>query len=550
MAIPQLFKVATEFKFEIGAAVLGANKLQGAVDGISTSADNALFSLKRMGVSAGLSLGFGSGSLLGIASKAVMAFDNLQDSQLKFSTIMAANKDRLTGPIDTFAERMIVARAQLKLLAGDAQKFSLGESELVGTFNLLNAQLLSKGLAGNNFENSRSLSRNFLKASPFLGVDPGLAQGQLLRSIEGGASQGDPLFRRLTGETQSMKEFVGQAKKFNALKPDERLKKLITALQEFTSQTQEIEARTKTIAGSIQTFKNVIGGIDGILIPLGEVLQRAIVRVIRGATEIVSKQGREIFSSIASLINPFVSDLRGTVINLLQIRELGRDLKASGTGLAILGVATGLGHLTKMAMGLKRAPLGAIFGSVAGGFFILGEALKRAGVDAMSLAGVLFRITGIIAGGILLAKFGLLVPILAGLGTVLGAVIPPMLAFLVIFQIFSRAAAIAKVKDMELMPDLLAKSSVLMVRFQSVLGRLSKPLRDLFDMIANSISFLFQKSTILRAGLFLFELFIVSLEGLAYGLNVVTSSVAGFIEMIIKSPQYKNHGFTLLQGAN
>ena len=87
---------------------------------------------------------------------------------------------------------------------------------------------------------------------------------------------------------------------------------------------------------------------------------------------------------------------------------------------------------------------------------------------------------------------------------------------------------------MELMPDLLAKSSVLMVRFQSVLGRLSKPLRDLFDMIANSISFLFQKSTILRAGLFLFELFIVSLEGLAYGLNVVTSSVAGFIEMIIK----------------
>ena len=216
MAIPQLFKVATEFKFEIGAAVLGANKLQGAVDGISTSADNALFSLKRMGVSAGLSLGFGSGSLLGIASKAVMAFDNLQDSQLKFSTIMAANKDRLTGPIDTFAERMIVARAQLKLLAGDAQKFSLGESELVGTFNLLNAQLLSKGLAGNNFENSRSLSRNFLKASPFLGVDPGLAQGQLLRSIEGGASQGDPLFRRLTGETQSMKEFVGQAKKLNA----------------------------------------------------------------------------------------------------------------------------------------------------------------------------------------------------------------------------------------------------------------------------------------------------------------------------------------------
>lgn len=534
MAIPQLFKVATEFKFEIGAAVLGANKLQGAVDGISKSADGALFSLKRMGISAGLSLGFGSSSLLGVASKAIFAFDKLTDQQLKFSTIMAANKDRLTGPIDTFADRMIVARQQLKLLAGDAQKFSLGESELVGTFNLLNAQLLSKGLAGKNFENARSLSRNFLKASPFLGVDPGLARGQLLRSVEGGASRGDPLFRRLTGETQSMKEFVGSAKKFNQLKPHERLNKLISALQEFTSQTEEITARTKTLNGSIRTFKNIVGGIDGILIPLGAVLQKAVVRVIQGATMVVGKEGRVIFESIASMIKPFASDLRGTVINLMQLSKLQQDLKSSSQGLAVLGISTGLGAMFKWMFKIKKIPVAAIFGGLASGVFVVGEAMRRAGVEATSLFGVLIRIGAVLAGGLILAKFGLLIPILTGIGVVASAIIPPMLAFLALFQIFSRAAAIAKVADMAEMPALLAEASVLMVRFQNIIGKLAKPINDIFNAIAESISFLFQKTILMKVGLSIFEGFIGTLEFIGFSIDLATSALSGFIEMMMK----------------
>ena len=152
---------------------------------------------------AAINLGFGGSSVLGALSKAITASEKFRASQIDLSNIIAANRDKLIGPIDDFNARMSVSEQILKRVAKDARTFSLPQQPFVDTTKLLSAQLVTKGLAGPNFQNAIDLSRNFLKSAPTLGVDAGLAQGQLLRLIEGRATRGDTLFNRLSGETDA-----------------------------------------------------------------------------------------------------------------------------------------------------------------------------------------------------------------------------------------------------------------------------------------------------------------------------------------------------------
>lgn len=46
MAAAQIFKVLTEFKFEVASATINASNLQGATDRLASSADKALVSKK------------------------------------------------------------------------------------------------------------------------------------------------------------------------------------------------------------------------------------------------------------------------------------------------------------------------------------------------------------------------------------------------------------------------------------------------------------------------------------------------------------------------
>jgi len=75
---PTAFKVLTEFRFETGAAVISSKKLQDAVDGISQSADDLLFTFQR--VSFGIVGSFISGpggGILGVLATAISSSETL-----------------------------------------------------------------------------------------------------------------------------------------------------------------------------------------------------------------------------------------------------------------------------------------------------------------------------------------------------------------------------------------------------------------------------------------------------------------------------------------
>lgn len=483
MALSTLFKVGTEFRFEVGSALLGMKGLQDQVEKVSSAADQTLVSFQKLGAAAVVNLGFGSGSLLGLLTKAVQTSEMVNDAQLKLSTIMFANRDKFIGPVETFNDRMLVSEKILKRIAKDAKEFSLPEKPLKDLTALLGAQLAGKGLLGKDFENAIRLSRDFLKATPLLGVDAGLATGQLQDLISGNAVKGR-LFERLTAETSAFQPFQkGGTKAFNALPAAKRLEVLSKGLRQFTSATAEVQARTRTLTSSMQRLKNILSGLDGIIKPLGDAVRVPIVNLINNVSEIMDKEFRVVFANLAKIIKPLVSDVRGLTINLLQLRRAIDDVRAASTALVFVGLASFLLKLAfiRKALLFVGISLGRVIGFVTPFIFNL-----------RNLA-LIFKVVSFSARTFL----------------------APMALLFGVFQIISRAIAIAKVRDLEALPAILAKFSELAARAFRALRAIFGPFIEIIDFIAQKIAFLFQKSTLLKIAFPVLEGFVTILEGIA-----------------------------------
>jgi len=482
MAANQAFKVLTEFKFETGQAVLNAGKLQQATDKISQSADSALFSLKKLGFGLVADFGLGASSALGVFSQALNASENFLQNQLTISNIISANMQNLTGDIGTFNDRMMVSKNILKDISKDARKFGLNENELAGQTKQLAALLVPKGLAGDNFSNARDISRNFLKSAPTLGVNAFEAQGQLQRSFEGSASMGDTLFRRLAGETQVFQDkFKGAsnaAKAFNALPLKERFDLLNTGMAQFASDADVLAGQAFTMNRLLQTLRDTFTGFTGVLLPLGDAIAGPVKTAIKDVIALVDTDIRVIFKQLAVLIQGFGGDVKDLTVDLMQLKELSGDFKKASFVSAILGIG------------------GALLG-FASKFGLIGKVLNP--VLLMLVGGFkgLFRIMLFLAGPAL-KIFGFLF-------TAVLRVLPVIALLTTFFQLISRARAIARVKDLELLPKIIGRLMTSFNNIKNVLQVAFQPIFDIFNAIARFIAPLFSVSLLLGVVATFFE---------------------------------------------
>lgn len=464
MPAPLVYNVLTEFRFEVGSAILGSERLAGAVEDVSNAADNALFSFKKLGMGVVYQMGLAEGSIFGVIGKAVQVSDKFKQIQLAFSNIISSNREHLIGPIDTFNERLGVSSMIMKNIGRAAREFGLDEMELVESVKLTSAQLVPKGLAGTNFGTAINLSRNLMKSAPTLGVAPQDVQGQLLRAIEGGASMGDTLFRRLAGETQAFKGMKG-SQAFNALPAAKRVEILDKALKQFASDTQVLEANVMTLSGQFRVLKTLIAGpISSILKPLGDVILPPLVRVLREFNQVLDTDVRAMVEHIADFIGPIIENPRKLLINLLQLKELSNDVNKGAKTFGILGIASALMHLGK------------VFPAVGAGLAAVGGFARNAiiGIAALIPWGKVF--------GFVFTAFG----------AVITRVLPPMLAIMAVFQTISRAMAIAKIKDIEALPKMLPGLTKLLDRARNAFEMIFAPLMAVMNAAAEFISPLFQ----------------------------------------------------------
>lgn len=471
MAAAQAFKVLTEFKFETGQAVLNAGRLQSATDKISQSADSALFSLKRLGLGLVADFGLGASSLLGVLSQALKSSENFRQNQLAAANLLSANVQNLTGDVDTFNDRMRVSRVILQDISRDARKFGLSEAALASTTKLTAGFLLPKGLAGTNLDEARNLSRNFLKSAPSLGVNPIDAEGQLLRAIEGSASQGDTLFRRLAGETQAfqdqLKGSTSAAKQFNALPMKERFDLLKRGMSQFASDVDVLNAQANTFTRLLQILKETFTGFTGVLLPLGDALAGPLKAFIADIIKVVDTDIRVIFEEIATLVRGFNGDVKALAVDLMQLRELSNDFRKASFITALIGIASIIVHFAS-----KFGLIGKVLQPV---LFVAIGGLRGIFAVMRFAAPIAIRLFGFLAASIIRV-----LPVLAVLTT--------------FFQLISRARAIAQVTDLELMPKIIGRVLASFNKMKTALSILFNPIFELFDGLARFISPVFSLS--------------------------------------------------------
>lgn len=491
--IGQVFHVVTEFRFEVGSALLGTEKLQSAVDGVSSAADSALVSFQKLGLGVAAQFGIGTGGVLGILGMAVKSFDKFKQSQLALANVMGNSGD-------PFADRMLAAATSMEKMRKMANEFGLPVDDLVQMTKLIGPMLNNEktksgqGLAGPGFSTAIDMSRSLLKSAPTLGVDPGLVAGQMQSMISGHASMSDTLFQRLVSDTQAMAPFKESGSKgFNALDGAKRVEVMRKALAQFSKDADVLAGNVNTLRGQFTILSNQLSSSVSILRSLGEALMVPIIKALKAANAFIAKEGLAIFQQLARGIGPLIKEPEQLIATLMQLRDLKSDVTSA----------------TKIV-------------SVAGGILAAASAMSFMGIKIPFLTAGIAKLAGMITaveGPIAAITLG------AGFGGAFNAIImlisriaAPLLLLVGIFQLFSRAIAIARINDAKRLLEM----APLIAKVSATFARIFDVFNEGFGKIAEVLAPLFQ-----MAGLF--EFFIGILEWVSEGIMLVMAGFQGLV---------------------
>lgn len=474
--IEQLFHVATEFRFDIGQALLSTKTLQDSVDNLSGAADNALLSFQHLGAGLVAHLGLGSGGLLTILGKAVQISDKFNSSSLSFSNIISSNMKVFGGTIDTFNDRLATSQMIMGNINKVANQFALPSGEMLQMTKVLTPLLAQHGMAGTNFSGSINMAKNVLKSAPNMNLDPAGIQNQLLNAVSGQAHMQGTLFPRLMRETSTFQDaHITSAAQFNAMKPEARIKLLDKALAVFASDTEVLKNRVDSLSGQMTILSNNFSEFGSVLKPIGDAILKPIVMVLKEVNSYIDHEGRQMAKSFGNMISNIFEDPKGLLVNILQMKQLGSDTKKGAKTMGIVEIVLLLRALKNF------APMAGIGMAVQGALVSVGAGLIA-----------LVRMIPFLA----VFKF-----VVQGLWFAVSRLLPNMLAAVAIFQTISRAKAIAKVADAKNMLTLAPQFMDLFTRLKVAIENIFMPVGLVIDALAEFISPLFQLSTYGNAAL-------------------------------------------------
>lgn len=466
MGAEQVFKVLTEFRFDIAHAVAGSQQLQGQIGQVSAAADELHYALKRASMGLVVQTGLGTGGFLGAIWSAVKAADKFEQSQRQIANVLLSN-NLFTGP-NAFRDAMNDAAIAMDHMNKVANQFSLPSADLVQFSKLVGATLVAHGLDNSHLEKSINLSRGFLKSAPTLGIDPGLAQGQLLDAVMGRANMGDTLFQRISNETSAMKPYQGTAgaNSFNALTPAKRLEVLTQSLTQFGNVTEIVNANALSLTSQMKRLQDNITGMFSILRPIGKAIMDPLRKILYQLNIYLEKYGKKILEIMGRIFKDLLKDPEKLYTQIQQLRNLGKDTKMAGNILGIVALIHGIGSALKF-LGI----------SLSGNFLMIG--LRSIG------SAVAWVVTAL--GGPL-AVLGF---VLRGVWFIASKVVAPLVLLTTILQGISRGIAGAKISDMKWIAERGVKIAETFEKFKSAIEKILLPFELAIRGIAMFIEWLF-----------------------------------------------------------
>ncbi len=489
---PTVFRVLTEFNFEIGAAVAQSEKLEGAVQNISNAADDLLINFQKTSIGiVGQFLSGPGGGILGVLGASILQADKLTQSQIAFANVAG----RGAG---SFAERMEFARQELEKIDRIARGFALPTKDLVQITKILTPVLKQEFSPQEAFGRATDLGRFFLKAAPTLGIEPSLAVGQLQRAALGQASGGDPLFNILTQDTKVLNEFIGSARRFNQLPFAERIEKLTQAFKEFGNDAGVLEAVTMSLSGQMRLLRENLSGMFSVVAPLARIFERLATDTLIRFNNFLDKVIRPSIQNIAFGLDPLLTTSEQFLINVIQLSKLSSDLNLAGVVLTLSTVLVGLNFILRV--------LGVQIPFVTAGLVRFSAAM-----------GSLTTLIGAGFGASFIRIFGRLGAVLNGVAVIVSSIFAPLVLLLGVFQLLSRAVAIFRIQAAERIAGLMERISEVF----ATASRLFAVFLDGFNRLAEAIAV----SPIFEIA---FAGFTAMIEVINFLVTTITLAVGGF----------------------
>lgn len=356
-----VFNIVTEFRFDIAHAVADSKTLQNQVGLISDTANQALYSLKRVGVGLVAQMGLFSGGTLGFLYSAIQASEKFGQTQRKLANVFLANKDAMGQQGMTFLSAMKQSEKIMESIKTKAFEFALDPEQLIGQTSSIAPMLLSHGLDDNKLTKSIDISRGLLKSAPTLGVDPGMIQGQLINLVMGRAGLENTLFQRLMSETKPFKDNnINDSKSFNIMPAQKRIEVLRQSLLQFGSNAEVIAGNVNSLSGQMTKFTSMIKGTFSVLKPLGDALMVPIIKAFKYVNQWIDTNGRQIIESVTNLVKGFLEDPVKAYVQLRQLGRLKGDLQLASRLTYLYGLFHGGVHILEL-FGIK---LGGVSGAL------------------------------------------------------------------------------------------------------------------------------------------------------------------------------------------
>lgn len=384
------FNIITEFRFDIAHAVADSKTLQNQVGLISDTANQALYSIRRVGFGLVAQMGLFSGGALGFLNSAIQSSEKFGQTQRKLANIFLSNKDALGGQAMTFLGAMKQSEKIIESIRTKAFDFALDPELLTSQTASIAPMLISHGLDDLGLSKSIDISRGLLKSAPTLGIDPSMIQGQLINLVMGRAGLDNTLFQRLMSETKPFKDNkIVDSKSFNIIPAQKRIEILRQSLLQFGSNTEVIAGNVNSLTGQMNKFMSMIKGAFSILKPLGDALMVPIIKGFKYVNTWLDTNGRQIIQSLTKLIQGFIEDPVKAYQKLRQLSRLKGDLELAGKITYLWGLFHGgiallefFGIKLGGAMGVVRL----LFGWLRAGFSWLAAVVPWAKVFSFTMA--------------------------------------------------------------------------------------------------------------------------------------------------------------------
>lgn len=502
--IEQAFEVATEFRFDIGQAMLNTQALQGAVDGVATSAQGAMTSLGYLASGLVSHMGFGSGGLLSVLTKAVQVSEQFNTEALQFANNIGSNMQVLSGTIGTFNERLETSQMLMDNIRGTAIKFGLPSSELASITQRLASPLAAHGKLGTNYSNGISMAKNLMMASEATGIHPQVASESMARALTDRMALHGALFARLVNTQAFKSQRVTTQNQLINMNPDRKIDLLTKSLAQLGGDADFAENRLKSLSVMFTQLKE---RIYGALKPIGDAIKAPLKLMLDSINKWMAAHGMQLGQTIGKLLGNIIANPRELAVNLMQLRSFGSDFKKAL-------------HITEIIQA----------------FFFLKWGLSKFGIELGG--GLLARGFSMIFGwlrslAIWLWEVGAVGMVFRLLLRSLMAVGQYMLPLLFFFQIISRAMAKAKIDDAINIVNLIPRMTDLLLRFKTALSNIFLPITMAMDALSDIIEPLFETSTWLNFALPALEWFAGILEDIGSFVYKAMTGLSGFFNVIL-----------------